>query len=70
MFCSFFRRFAALILYLSILFGVTADILLVSENLQILFRQANVDLAFCLWLPIVTYVVCPMTWFGTPKDFW
>ncbi|XP_072018189.1 uncharacterized protein [Amphiura filiformis] len=64
------RWLGAAVLYSSIIFGVTADILLVSENLQILFRQLNINLAFCYWLPIVTYLVCPLTWFGTPKDFW
>ena len=24
----------------------------------------------CWWLVVVASVICPLTWFGTPKDFW
>lgn len=54
------------------LFGVsTVFLLLASENIEDLIeRWSGKDLSFCYWLLILAAVICPLTWFGTPADFW
>ncbi|XP_072025937.1 uncharacterized protein [Amphiura filiformis] len=53
------------------LFGVsTVFLLLAADNMQSLLNEANVNMSFCYWLPILAAILCPFTWFGTPKDFW
>ncbi len=54
------------------LFGSSAVfMLLASENVQSILQQhAGVDISFCYWLLVVTAVLLPLSWLGTPKDFW
>ncbi|XP_022112040.1 amino acid transporter AVT1E-like [Acanthaster planci] len=53
------------------LFSVTTVFLLVSSQLfQTLLQMAEVNISFCAWVPIIAAVLCPLTWLGTPKDFW
>ncbi len=28
------------------------------------------SLSNCLWMVIVATAIAPLTWFGSPKDFW
>ncbi|CAG5130404.1 unnamed protein product [Candidula unifasciata] len=69
-----FGRFGRLVASCSInvtLFGVSVVfLLLASENLQSLVRNAGRDISFCYWLIIVAGALCPISWLGTPKDFW
>ena len=45
--------------------------LLASENVQsLLYQNAGVDISFCYWLLVVAAVLVPLSWLGTPKDFW
>ncbi|BFZ10134.1 hypothetical protein BsWGS_13173 [Bradybaena similaris] len=53
------------------LFGVAVVfLLLASENLQNMVKNAGKDISFCYWLIIVAGALCPVSWLGTPKDFW
>ncbi|CAL1528940.1 unnamed protein product [Lymnaea stagnalis] len=53
------------------LFGVSVVfLLLASENIQSLVKDAGSDFSFCYWLLIVAGCLMPITWLGTPKDFW
>ncbi len=54
------------------LFGSSAVfLLLASENVQsILQVHAGINISFCYWLLLVTAVLLPLAWLGTPKDFW
>ncbi|RUS91106.1 hypothetical protein EGW08_001131 [Elysia chlorotica] len=53
------------------LFGVSVVfLLLASENLQQLVKDAGKDISFCIWLLIAAAALCPTSWLGTPKDFW
>ncbi|XP_048769154.1 uncharacterized protein LOC125675475 isoform X2 [Ostrea edulis] len=54
------------------LFGVsTVFLLLASENVHDLIKDwTETDVSFCIWLVILAAVICPLTWFGTPADFW
>ncbi|XP_059143840.1 uncharacterized protein LOC131931155 isoform X2 [Physella acuta] len=45
-------------------------LLLASENLQSLVKDVGKDISFCYWLFIVAGVLLPISWLGTPKDFW
>ncbi|KAI8791411.1 amino acid transporter ANTL1-like isoform X2 [Biomphalaria glabrata] len=45
-------------------------LLLASENLQSLVKNVGKEISFCYWLLIVTAVLIPISWLGTPKDFW
>lgn len=48
---------------------VVVYILLASENIRSLVSEWT-SLSMCLIAVILTCVVIPVTWFGTPKDFW
>ncbi|XP_071495864.1 uncharacterized protein [Diadema antillarum] len=51
------------------LFGVsTVFLLLAADNMQTLVHSSK--LVFCVWLPIIAVCLVPLTWLGTPKDFW
>ncbi|CAG5136187.1 unnamed protein product, partial [Candidula unifasciata] len=53
------------------LFGVAVVfLLLASENIQSLIKSAGKDISFCYWLIIVAGALLPISWLGTPKDFW
>ncbi|BFZ24661.1 hypothetical protein BsWGS_27700 [Bradybaena similaris] len=53
------------------LFGVAVVfLLLASENIQSLVKSAGKDISFCYWLIIVAGALLPISWLGTPKDFW
>lgn len=53
------------------LFGVgTVFLLLSAENIQSLIKAAGHHFSFCYWLLIIWAVLTPLTWLGTPKDFW
>ena len=47
-------------------------IVLISQLVQSLMEEIgvlNID-NLCLWMLIVTVFLTPLTWLGTPKDFW
>ncbi|XP_071842936.1 uncharacterized protein [Apostichopus japonicus] len=53
------------------LFGVgTVFLLIASENIQELLTTLHKDFSFCALLPIIAVCLWPITWLGTPKDFW
>jgi hypothetical protein len=35
-----------------------------------LMHSLGVDLTLCQWMAIVAVSLIPLTWLGTPKDFW
>lgn len=46
-------------------------IALISQMLgSFLSATVGFDLSICKWMVIVAAVMLPLTWFGTPKDFW
>lgn len=50
------------------LFGVsTVFLLLAASNMELLVGKG---FSFCYWLPIIAAFLIPLTWLGTPKDFW
>ncbi len=32
--------------------------------------QAGVHVTFCVWLVVMAGILVPLSWLGTPKDFW
>jgi hypothetical protein len=38
--------------------------------LSMLLLQVDLDLSQCLWMLGVVGVLVPITWLGTPNDFW
>ncbi|OWF37632.1 Lysine histidine transporter 1 [Mizuhopecten yessoensis] len=53
------------------MFGTAIVFLLLSaDNIEMLFRALGHDISFCFWLVIIAGCLVPLTWFGTPKDFW
>ncbi|XP_064594698.1 uncharacterized protein LOC135461499 [Liolophura sinensis] len=53
------------------LFGVsTVFLLLAAENIQALIKDVGHDISFCYWLLLIATILLPVTWLGTPKDFW
>ena len=45
-------------------------IVLIAMTMQSLIRQAGFEMTLCHWMVIVALVLIPLTWMGTPKDFW
>lgn len=53
------------------LFGVgTVFLLIASENIEELLASVHKDVSFCILLPFIALCLWPITWLGTPKDFW
>ena len=54
------------------LFGTAVvDLLLAAENIQSMIENnSGIDISFCYWLMILATLLLPLTWLGTPKDFW
>ena len=62
------RNFFILACIIITLYGsACVFIILISDFITELSHQA---LSKCLWMVIVAVTICPLTWFGTPKDFW
>ncbi|KAL3882288.1 hypothetical protein ACJMK2_028650 [Sinanodonta woodiana] len=69
-----YGKFGRLLVSFSInftLFGVACVFLLIaSENIQSLLSDAGVNISFCYWSIVIAGVLTPLTWLGTPSDFW
>ena len=50
--------------------GGCVFIVLISQLLQSLLQAAGFELSLCVWMVIVAGGLTPLTWMGTPKDFW
>ena len=49
----------------------TVFIVLISQLFNSIFiNWAGVKLSLCLWMVLVAALLIPLTWMGTPKDFW
>ena len=45
-------------------------IVLIAQLLGSLIAAAGFQLSLCVWMVIVAACLTPLTWMGTPKDFW
>ena len=50
--------------------GCCVFIVLISQLLGSLVAAAGLHLTLCSWMVIVATGLTPLTWMGTPKDFW
>ena len=50
--------------------GGCVFIVLIAQLLGSLIGAAGFSLSLCMWMVIVAAGLTPMTWMGTPKDFW
>jgi len=50
--------------------GGCVFIVLIAQLLGSLMTAAGVHLTLCTWMVIVAGILTPLTWAGTPKDFW
>ena len=50
--------------------GGCVFIVLISQLTRSLMLGLGLDLTLCIWMIIVTACLTPLTWMGTPKDFW
>ena len=50
--------------------GGCVFIVLIAQLLGSLLAAAGLELSLCLWMVIVAACLTPLTWMGTPKDFW
>eukprot|EP00088_Acartia_fossae_P052523 TRINITY_DN5935_c0_g1_i1.p1 TRINITY_DN5935_c0_g1~~TRINITY_DN5935_c0_g1_i1.p1 ORF type:complete len:461 (-),score=123.08 TRINITY_DN5935_c0_g1_i1:31-1413(-) len=51
--------------------GGCVFIVLISQLLQgVLMELFDLDWSICFWMLITACTLAPLTWFGTPKDFW
>ena len=62
--CMSINTFGACIVYVLI----TAQLL---ENLMCQSEEdCVVDLSYCIWVLIIAAILVPVSWLGSPKDFW
>ena len=50
--------------------GGCVFIVLIAQLLGSLIAAAGFQLSLCVWMVIVAACLTPLTWMGTPKDFW
>ena len=50
--------------------GGCVFIVLIAQLLGSLIAAAGFQLSLCVWMVIVAAGLTPLTWMGTPKDFW
>ena len=50
--------------------GGCVFIVLIAQLLGSLVASVGFSLSLCLWMVIVAVCLMPLTWMGTPKDFW
>ncbi|MEW8544066.1 MAG: hypothetical protein AB2693_11075 [Candidatus Thiodiazotropha sp.] len=68
--CLIFCRYLVTVAINFTNFGtVVVYILLAAENIELLLSSL-VGFSFCYISIIVAVVVLPITWLGTPKEFW
>ena len=68
MFCC--RIVSVLSITLTLYGGGCVFIVLISQLLGSLLEAAGLHLSLCVWMVIVAVILIPLTWMGTPKDFW
>ncbi|XP_028127962.1 uncharacterized protein LOC114324357 [Diabrotica virgifera virgifera] len=47
------------------------NLIVASQNLQLLGQRisnGSVDISYCFWIIMVGMILCPILWFGSPKD--
>lgn len=68
---SSFRVLSLVCITLTLYGGGCVFIVLIAQLLgSILSTWAGLHLTLCLWMVIVAAFLTPLTWMGTPKDFW
>lgn len=60
------RRLAMASVLITLVGGTTVFIILVAQMINPLID----DLSVCEWVLVIGFVLMPLTWLGTPKDFW
>ena len=68
MFCC--RIVSVVSITLTLYGGGCVFIVLISQLLSSLCEAAGFHLSLCVWMVIVAGGLTPLTWMGTPKDFW
>jgi len=65
-------RYVSVFCIIVTLYGAgTVFIVLISQLFRSIFiNWAEVNLSLCLWMVLVAALLIPLTWMGTPKDFW
>jgi len=64
-------RIASLVaISLTLYGGGCVFIVLIAQLLGSMVAAAGFDLSLCMWMVIVAACLTPLTWMGTPKDFW
>ena len=53
------------------LFGVACVVIvLLGSFFENIFQTFHLHLSHCVWMVILTALLTPICWLGTPKDFW
>ena len=50
--------------------GGCVFIVLISQLVRSLADSVDLHLSLCVWMVVVAGLLIPLTWLGTPKDFW
>ena len=71
--CILYRMLCTVCICLTLYGAGCVFIVLISQLVQSLMEEtlgvSGID-SLCLWMLIVTVFLTPLTWLGTPKDFW
>ena len=65
-----FRIVSMVAISLTLYGGGCVFIVLIAQLLGSLVGAAGFQLSLCVWMVIVAVGLTPLTWMGTPKDFW
>ncbi|XP_021379905.1 uncharacterized protein LOC110467220 [Mizuhopecten yessoensis] len=57
-------------LYIGLVGSSVALIVVNADNMETLSNAFGYEIYSCYWMLIITGCITPLTWFGTPKDFW
>ncbi|RUS74070.1 hypothetical protein EGW08_018177, partial [Elysia chlorotica] len=64
------RIFISICLHVTMLGQSVVYLLMSSQNMEELLSPIRLDISTCGWTLIIAACLCPLCWFGTPKDFW
>ncbi|XP_040579613.2 uncharacterized protein [Lepeophtheirus salmonis] len=65
------RHVSTFMITLTLYGGGVVFLVLISQLLASLMVELfDIHISLCLWMVIITFFLTPITWMGTPKDFW
>jgi vesicular inhibitory amino acid transporter len=68
---SFYRAVSVFCIIVTLYGSGCVFIVLIAQLFGSIFSTwLGINMSLCLWMVIVAFLLIPLTWMGTPKDFW